>query len=167
MNVELPDSVINGRFQYLDRPNVLPGHCAVCGSVERPVIDFGMSLDGYGAVLLCVECLQTAVSLVAMVEGASPVVSPHIIKPDAGTINEYITASLSAVNSLNVVLSYFGFDASPIQDAVVGESKDEGLPSTTESEPESIIEPSPDVPVNKRSSSVSSSRSDKPISFDL
>lgn len=167
MNVELPDSVINGRFHYLERPNVLPGHCAVCGSVERPVIDFGMSLDGYGAVLLCVECLQTAVSLVHMVEGASPVVSPHIIKPDAGAINEYIASSLSAINSLNVVLEYFGFVPSDSETPILGESKDEGISSESEQEPEPTVAQSDNIPVNKRSSRVPASRSDKPTAFEF
>lgn len=167
MNVELPDSVINGRFQYLERPTVLPGHCAVCGSVERPVIDFGMQLDGYGAVLICVECLNTAVSLVHMVEGASPVVSPHQVKPDAGTINEYVIAGLAAIRSLNVVLEYYGFNASDSETPIIGEPEEPGLPSEPEQEPEPIAAQSVDVPVNKRSSRVSTSRSDKPAVFEF
>jgi hypothetical protein len=65
---ELTLSEINGRFQILERPMALPGNCAVCGAVNKPVVDFGLSLDWYGAVYICVEDLQAAARIVGMVE---------------------------------------------------------------------------------------------------
>lgn len=62
---ELP---LNSRFKLLDRPFVNPGKCAVCGAVDRPVIDFGLNIDFYGAVLLCVSCIREVSSDLGMVE---------------------------------------------------------------------------------------------------
>lgn len=67
---ELTLSQLNGRFKLLDRPMALPGKCAVCGAVNRPVVDFDMDLDVYGAVYFCVECLTCAAALLGMVDGA-------------------------------------------------------------------------------------------------
>jgi hypothetical protein len=51
----------------MERPAAFPGKCAVCGSVNKPVIDFGSSIDftdpsinGYGVVYLCVDCVVEA-----------------------------------------------------------------------------------------------------------
>src|SRR6476469_10518841 len=67
MNTELTESQINGRFRVLDRPAALPGKCAVCGNVERPVLDFGLDLDFYGAVVICLECVTSAAEIVGLV----------------------------------------------------------------------------------------------------
>jgi hypothetical protein len=66
---ELTLSQINGRFQLLDRPAALPGKCAVCGAVNKPVVDFGFDLDFYGVVMFCVECLRSAAQIIGMVDG--------------------------------------------------------------------------------------------------
>lgn len=50
----------NSRFHYVEPPFPLPGKCAVCGNVKRPVIDFGASIELYGAVLLCITCVAEA-----------------------------------------------------------------------------------------------------------
>lgn len=65
---ELTLSEINGRFQILNRPMALPAKCCVCGAVNKPVLDFGLSLDWYGAVYICVEDLQAAARIVGMVD---------------------------------------------------------------------------------------------------
>lgn len=165
MNVKLPESVINGRFQYSDRPNVLPGKCAVCGSVERPVIDFGMQLDFYGAVLLCTTCILEAASLIAKVEGATPVVSPFVILPDSGTINEYVHNAVDSINRLNNVLDYFGFKSAGPQDAIPGESKDEGISSTAESKSDTTAPQDNYLPFDEGPTSVSTSGSDESSRF--
>lgn len=161
MNVELPESVINGRFQFLDRPSVLPGKCAVCGSVERPVVDFGMQLDFYGAVLLCVDCIKEAASLIAKVEGATPVVSPFIVPPDSGTINEYVRNASAAAERLNTVLEYYGFGVNRFEDDTSGESENTGLSSTAEQEPVSIASQGDYLPFDEGPISVPTSRSDE------
>lgn len=68
--LELTESQVNGRFHILPVPVAAPGKCSVCGSVERPVVDFGLEVDYYGAVVFCVECLRSAADLLDMVPGA-------------------------------------------------------------------------------------------------
>ena len=48
-----------GRVQVIQgTPPALPGKCALCGTTEGPVIDFGFELDFYGVVYFCVNnCL--------------------------------------------------------------------------------------------------------------
>lgn len=137
MSVELSDSVINGRFKYLDKPNVLPGNCAVCGSVERPVIDFDASVDGYGAILICGECINAAASLVSLVEGANQVVPlPNLVNLEA--LNEYVESALAATNRLHVILDFLNLPGIIPKDdsdeAIRGERENEELPEPTESE---------------------------------
>lgn len=48
------------RMQVLDRPYLLPGKCVCCGTVDRPVVDLGMSLDRYGVVYFCEDCIGEA-----------------------------------------------------------------------------------------------------------
>ena len=55
------------RFQLTEVPLVSPGKCAVCGSATKPVVDFGMTIQFYGAVLMCVECLSEASARIGMV----------------------------------------------------------------------------------------------------
>ena len=58
---------VNSRFRILDEPNIMPGKCAVCGGVRGPVVDFGLNIQYYGAVMLCVTCVQEAGDRVGMV----------------------------------------------------------------------------------------------------
>lgn len=67
---ELTLSQINGRFKLMDRPAALPGNCAVCGAVNKPVIDIGLDLEFYGVVYFCVECMRSAAEILGMVDGA-------------------------------------------------------------------------------------------------
>lgn len=55
------------RFQLCDSPPATPGKCAVCGSPNKPVIDFGLNIDYYGGVFLCVGCLAEAAGVIDMV----------------------------------------------------------------------------------------------------
>lgn len=57
------------RFQLLPTPIAIPGKCATCGSVDRPVIDFGINIDFYGVFYLCVGCLTEAAQEIGMVTG--------------------------------------------------------------------------------------------------
>lgn len=58
---------LTSRFTLLPTPVVSPGKCAVCGAVDMPVVDFGATIEFYGAVLLCSSCLCEAASGVGMV----------------------------------------------------------------------------------------------------
>ena len=55
------------RFKLTDIPMVNPAKCACCGAVNRPVVDFDMTIPMYGAVLLCTSCLATGAELIDMV----------------------------------------------------------------------------------------------------
>lgn len=63
MSAELSSHEANSRFKYLEPPFPLPGKCAVCGNVKRPVVDFGANIDPYGAVLICTACVAEAHAL--------------------------------------------------------------------------------------------------------
>lgn len=62
-------AVANARFQLIPRPLVAPGKCAVCGTTERAVVDFGAYVDWFGAIYLCVSCLAEAAATIGMVSG--------------------------------------------------------------------------------------------------
>lgn len=58
---------VNSRFRILDTPIISPGKCAVCGAVNRPVVDFGLNIQRYGAVMLCVDCICEGAERVGMI----------------------------------------------------------------------------------------------------
>jgi hypothetical protein len=58
---------VNSRFRIMERPHIMPGKCAVCGGVDRPIVDFGLNIQFYGAVMLCVDCVSEAGVRVGMV----------------------------------------------------------------------------------------------------
>lgn len=70
MAAELTLSQLNGRFKLLDRPMALPAKCAVCGAVDRPVIDFGLDVEWYGVVYFCTECFTAAAQILGLVDGS-------------------------------------------------------------------------------------------------
>lgn len=105
----LSEAQINGRFRLLERPAVLPGKCACCGSVDQPVIDFGFDLDFYGVVYLCVGCLGEATSIVADSGRAeSQAVPPPSLNTEA--IDEYLRTAADANRRLCAVLPAPYFD---------------------------------------------------------
>src|SRR5690242_1804997 len=55
------------RFRYMDLPYPSPGHCAVCGAADRPVVDFGTNLQRFGAIMLCEFCVCEAAERFGMV----------------------------------------------------------------------------------------------------
>jgi hypothetical protein len=61
----IPDAVQSlGRFQVLEHNQLIaPGKCAGCGGfTNRRFIDFGLELDFYGVVYLCLETCFTEVA---------------------------------------------------------------------------------------------------------
>lgn len=173
MTVELPESVVNGRFKVTERPTVFPGKCAVCGTVERAVVDFGMTLDYYGAVLLCVECVTSAYTTVQLVvgdEGSSTPAVPHFL--DEVAINEYVRSASDSINRLSILLDLNGIPLSKGNEEVFSEPElpiesiestiDESDEVSEESEPP--IEQEPLFVIDKRSVSVSASSSDGDLS---
>lgn len=46
------------RIQVVEAPPAAPGHCAICGTTQGPMVDFGMDFEFYGVVYFCVDnCL--------------------------------------------------------------------------------------------------------------
>lgn len=103
------ESVINGRFKLLERPVALPGKCACCGAVDRPVVDFGFDLDFYGVVYLCTTCLGEA-SEVAGSTNVEALVTPPPIDYEA--LNEFFRRISDAFSRIDSILpdSYFAGD---------------------------------------------------------
>lgn len=48
------------RMQIVPLPQMLPGKCICCGCVDRPCVDFGMSIDRYGVIYFCEDCIGEA-----------------------------------------------------------------------------------------------------------
>lgn len=97
MAAELSLSDINGRFRFIERPFPLPGKCAVCGNVQTPVVDFGATVDGYGAILICQTCVTQAFGLlvkVGVVEVPQPV-----------PVEAYVEASAAIKDDVNVAVA--------------------------------------------------------------
>lgn len=142
MTVELSESIINGRFQYSEKPLASPGKCAVCGAVDRPVIDFGMDLDYYGAVLMCVGCVRSAAEVADLYEGkAAPVRTVPLQFLDVEAVNEYLARSNVANRALTSILASY-IAASEVDEQPAEESNDVHGQSadSTESTDESSIE---------------------------
>lgn len=66
MTAPFVDENVSSRFKVLERPTLSPGKCAVCGAVDREVVDFGLNVMRYGAVMLCVTCLREAAGRIGM-----------------------------------------------------------------------------------------------------
>lgn len=98
-----PESVINGRFKILERPASAPGKCAVCGSVERPVLDFGFDLDFYGVVYICVDCLREGASVAGILgdESVTQVTPPPI---DYEGLNEFVRSLSHTLKRIDLIV---------------------------------------------------------------
>jgi hypothetical protein len=62
------------RFRITDNANLAPGVCALCGSAGgdgRQFIDFGKTMDWYGAVYFCTWCIGEAAKLLGLVSSRS------------------------------------------------------------------------------------------------
>lgn len=60
-------SPLTSRFQIVERPYAHPGKCAVCGSTDRPSVDFGLDVEDYGVVYLCLVCLSEVGQIIGLV----------------------------------------------------------------------------------------------------
>lgn len=112
MTAELSPSEINGRFKFIEPPFPLPGKCAVCGNARRPVVDFGATVDYYGAVLICEACIIQAFSLLAKI---GRVEVPQSVPPEeyqriADDLKEAFDGSVG--NIRNLLDAYSGFSTS-------------------------------------------------------
>jgi hypothetical protein len=57
---------VDDRIQFIQHPIALPGICAICGfpggtnTDGREFVDWGLSLEFYGAVIFCTSCFKSA-----------------------------------------------------------------------------------------------------------
>lgn len=111
-------SVANARFQLLDRPLTLPGKCAVCGTADRSVVDFGADVDWFGAIYLCVSCLTEAAATIGMVSAERV----SVAEQQAGQfIRDYlIDNDLMVVSSEWYERAADLFGGLPVSDAYIG-----------------------------------------------
>lgn len=106
----LSEAQINGRFKFLERPASLPGKCACCGAVTKPVIDFGFDLDFYGVVYLCVDCLGEAFTIMRdsfAAAGSQAVPLPTV---NVEAVDEYLRTVTESTNRLISLLPPAYFD---------------------------------------------------------
>ena len=87
------ESILNGRFRYLQRPAVSPGCCKVCGAVDRPVVDFGLQDEFDGATYICVTCVSEAYEVVKYFAGDGADTAAHgtpLPAIDIEALNEFL-----------------------------------------------------------------------------
>lgn len=161
MAAELSLSDLNGRFRFIERPFPLPGKCAVCGNVQTPVVDFGATVDGYGAVLICQLCVQQAFSLLVKV-GVVEVPQPVPVE-DYLAVSETIHDGIkSALGDIRILLDAYNDLSNRVSDEVShGES--EGSAGSSGEKPsgsEGTAGQTGNASGNKRPSRVSSSSTD-------
>lgn len=99
MTMELTLSDINGRFQLLQRPAALPGNCAICGAVDKPVVDFGLTVEFFGAVYICVEDMKAAARILNLIPKELLDQAELVRSPDQSKIEEATDEFIGRVSS--------------------------------------------------------------------
>lgn len=158
--MELSEAMINGRFRYLERPAIAPGKCAVCGAVDRPVVDIGLDLDFYGVVYFCVDCLGEA-SRVANAHATDtvPQAVPLSTLLDFEAVNEYLRSVSKSLDRVTAILPDHYFDVPDDEDGTELSVEDAERTDRSNSEPvsdaqgdggsgneSSVVEGSDDLP---------------------
>lgn len=145
------------RFRYVEPPFPLPGKCAVCGNVKRPVVDFGASVEPYGAVLLCISCVAEAHEVLVR-EGLVEMpqtVTPEEIKAAGDRLNYEFGTYLTAFSSL--LDDYFNLLSSSNEQVARGQSQDTiGPPKESDGAARKVDESVGDDARNEGSTSVPS-----------
>ena len=100
------EAILNSRFKLLERPVRLPASCAVCGAVDRPVIDFNLDLDFYGTVNICVECLREAADIAGILDDTdkSQSQAAPLLPIDYEGFNEFIRSMGNALDRINLII---------------------------------------------------------------
>lgn len=129
----MTDLLPSSRFRLLDKPTINPGKCAVCGGVETPVIDFGATVQFYGAVMICTTCLAEAARGIGMVpvsevvdsqKAADQVVSEYIETHHLKVVTEAQYGTIvSAVAGLSSLVAD-GFFPLPVGDSEAATQND-------------------------------------------
>lgn len=162
---------LNSRFRLLDRPLAIPGKCGICGAVDRPVVDTGWSIDYYGVFYFCVSCLTEVAEIIGMVSSdllreaeldSARQFEDQLKKRDLKVVpNEQYLSWLSIVSRLHDGLNRYVYtpDIPVITDTAPTES-------TTNEDVSGVVEQEPELVVDERPVSVSTSSGDgSPFGF--
>ena len=82
----------------------LPSRCCICNfsaDGERDFVDFQMSLDIYGAVSICVPCMQSSAELLSLV----PVADLDQAQAEVLALNGYVESLKNEVRRLDSALT--------------------------------------------------------------
>ena len=178
----IPEAKPTDRFKLTNLPLVTPGKCACCGAVNRPVVDFDMTVQFYGAILLCITCLAEAARTIDMI----PAIELHAAELSA---TQSLSTQLTALGMRTITDEQFElifgafnhlsdslFAINPEVDDKVEEGQERlfdivgidnsGEPAVVEF-PDSLFEQVDNTPVRKRSNRVSASDSDGDKLFSI
>jgi hypothetical protein len=93
---------------------VQPCCCVVCGTIDRPLIDFGVSIRGYGAIYFCSACVVEASSVATSNDVAfrelqyAKDLLQDVKKEGEEFVAQYSRLASSIVRSANKHAEYFG-----------------------------------------------------------
>lgn len=113
------------RMQVVPVPQMLPGKCICCGAVDRPCVDFGMSIDRFGVIYFCEDCIGEAArqfgfsspaDAMSVAVGAEQSVNKYLNDNDLVMVSrELYDSCVDSVRSLYDVLPLFRAVA-PVED---------------------------------------------------
>lgn len=122
---------LQSRFQILEKPIRHPGKCAVCGSGTKPVVDMGITVQGYGVVYFCVEDLTDLASVIGMVSesevsglriAAEQSVSEYLAQNNLKVVpNDWYDVVSASVSSLSFAVHDIGVRIGLATDGPTGE----------------------------------------------
>lgn len=170
--LDFSPSPLNSRFQTYPVPMASPGKCSVCGSVDRPVVDFGLTVEFYGAVVICVLCLTEAARNIQMVPLSElKAAEKSLTQSFEQQLRErnLVVISYEQYNAITMALGGILdtlFSTNTSSDAMVAEKTERtDYPVLEYTEPDifgfnGVIEQEHDTAVGERPASVSSSDSD-------
>ena len=94
-------------FSLVDTPMALPGSCYLCGSGDKsPYIDWGVSVEFYGALYTCSECTASVASLLGMVsreQHATLIQQLDQLSAENSDLQKKNFALKQVIESLNIV----------------------------------------------------------------
>ena len=132
METVLENGFAAQRFQITYVP-ALPGKCACCGYAEqnsdRGYVDWGVQVDGYGAVVLCTTCLTEAGNRLGWLDEQQS----NQLKTNLIAANDKVVELTNESNSLRTALRHY-LDGSPGVGAVL-ESEDIPKPTSGSKRP--------------------------------
>lgn len=105
-----------------------PNKCAVCGTVERDLIDFGMDAEVEGAVLFCTDCFAEAakkldyVDNTTYLEAVNETVTVKMnLDRAVAEVKRFVNVFADSANALDTAIG-ITLSEPPIRDAVGAET---------------------------------------------